>query len=305
MAGWEWSDVRCFLAVARSGSTSAAARQLGMNQTTCARRIAALERDLGVALFERLPAGYVLTAKARSLVPAAEAMEQAAGAFADGVAAIRRESERVIRVTAIDAIVDALVLPAVAKLQARRPDTRVELDLSQRLLDLSRGEADLALRASKLPPEDPTLVARRLATLRLSGYCGADYAANVTLPRSADELEAHPIIALEGPFVDWLRARGLGQQIVQVVATLPAVVTALRTRPGVGLLPRILADAQVGLVRCFDLPDEDAGLWLIYPERLRRKPEIRDFSRILSEQVDALRRSGHASGNEPQPGVTV
>lgn len=290
MGNWEWSDVRCFLAVARSGSTAAAARQLGINQTTCARRVGALERALGVSLFERLPGGYALTGDARRLLPSAEAMAQAALAFEEGVAGIRREAQKVIRVTAIDAIVDTVVLPAVATLQARRPDVRVELDLSQRVFDLVGGEADVALRASKSPPDDASLVARRLGTLRLSAYCAATYAERAAPPRSIQEFADHPIIALEGRFDQWYRRHGLGSRIIQVVATLPAVVACVRMGMGVALLPRILAEGEPGLVRCFDVPEEDAGLWLIYPERLRGKLEIREFSRAIAQQVEAILR---------------
>jgi len=288
MGNWEWSDVRCFLAVARSGSTTAAAKKLGMNQTTCSRRIAALENQLAVTLFERLPSGYVLTDQARRLLPAAEAMEQAALEFADGVAGIRREVEKVIKVTAVDAILDALVLPAVARLHGRCPDTRVEIDMSQRLLDIGAGEADVALRASKEAPTDPSLVARRLVTLQLCAYCSTDYAARGPVPASVEELASHPLIALDGPFTDWLRSRGLGGQIVQVAATMPAVVAAVRMNLGIALVPRIIAEFHPDLVQCFDLPDEAAGLWLIYPERLRSRPEIREFSRIIGEEVEAL-----------------
>ena len=150
----EWGELRHFLAVARGGSTLSASKILGVNQTTVARRVAALEEALGEKLFEKTAGGYRLTEVGSAMVQNAERVETEADAFARMVAQRSRKLLGMIRVTTNDVLADCLLTPWLREFTQRFPVVQVETIITDRRLDISRGEADIALRAntSKGPP---------------------------------------------------------------------------------------------------------------------------------------------------------
>src|SRR6476661_8297791 len=159
----DWNDLRHFLAVARTGSTLAAGRALRVSQTTAARRVAALEAELGLALFERRPGGYRLTPIGEALVEKAESVEASALLFADAAASQSREVSGTVRLTLEEIFAVTLLPPILRDLHDAWPGVRIELDTSEELRDLAAGAADVALRSVD-QPSGAGLVGRRLAT---------------------------------------------------------------------------------------------------------------------------------------------
>jgi DNA-binding transcriptional LysR family regulator len=197
----DWDDLRFFLAVARGGSTLAAARAMRVSQTTAARRVAALEEALGLALFERRQAGYALTPAGEALVASAEAVELAAGGFAGMAAAQARDSTGTVRITTIELYASTLLPPLLRDLHEAHPGIRIELDTADSLRDLAGGEADIALRAGKSEGWPAALVGRRFGPDPWTMYCSRDYAARHPRPLTQRDLKAHPIIGGGGGHV--------------------------------------------------------------------------------------------------------
>jgi len=283
---FDWNDLRFFAAVLEHGSTARAARAIGVDQTTVARRITALESSLGVELFEREQTGYRPTPAAQVLQPSVLAVASQMEQFAHEAATAMRRAKRRIRVTGEEYIMRRLVVAALTRFAAEYPDVQLEIDVSSDLRDLQAGEADVAVRASPEPVE-PWLVRRKLSDDPWAVYCSAAYAAAHGAPQTLEELADHPLVSLEVGLEE-ARAIGIEGSIRQVVRSVPAVEAVIRTGACVGPLPRVVADAAGDLSFCFPVPTASA-IWLVYPERLRRAPEVRALSRLIAE---AFQQSG-------------
>jgi DNA-binding transcriptional LysR family regulator len=289
---FDWNDLCHFLAVARSGSTLGAAKQLGVSQPTVVRRIATLEDALGAALFERRPSGYELSEVGRELLPHAEKVEAAVMGFGYASAAAARVQTQVIRVTAPENMAN-LVIPAIMQeFHRTHPSVQVQLITDDRRLDLNKGEADVALRAGSTP-DDPTLVARRLPDLAWGVYCSPVYAAQHGVPASAEEVAGHLLVGGEGiisnlPGLRWLDQIAPSGQVVWRCNTLTNLCTAIAGGLGVSVLPA-LAGTQAGLVRCFPVAELTAELWLVTRAELRGMPHVRAFMDCLANHMRRLR----------------
>jgi DNA-binding transcriptional LysR family regulator len=280
---WELGDIVYFLSVARAGSTLGGAQKLGVNQTTCARRIAALESALGVRLFDRNPSGYALTDAGRALLSSAEAIEASGDAFADMAGAIRRVGAGVIRVTAVDSIADLLLAPVASRFHALHPEVCVEIAVSGDIVDLRRGEADIAIRAG-VTPNDPQLVRRRLPDSLWALYATQDYVDRHGMPTFSTIL-THGVATLDGAPRD--AAIALGVNIVHVTNTIGALIAIVRGHGCVGAIPCVAGHAAADLIRCFDF--EASELWLVYPERLRGIAPVRALIDAIVAQAELLR----------------
>jgi len=293
----DWSDLRHFLAVARTGSTLAAARELGVNQTTCARRVAALETALGMTLFERGREGYRLVERARGLVAAAERVEAEVKAFLDDAAGAERRLSGTIKVTTNEPLANVVVARAVGDFRAVYPRVRVELIIADQRLDVARGEADVALRAGP-KPTDPCLVVRQLAVAGWAVYCGAGYAREHGRPAGPSDLPRHAIVSLDGPAGDWLAQVAPGAEVACRSNSLPNLCAMLKAGLGVSGLPCIVGDVEPELERCFKLDAFDGAVWLVYHERLRHQPHVRAFLDFLTSHV--LAKRALLAGEEPR-----
>lgn len=270
----DWDDLRFFLAVARTGSTIAASRALGVNQTTVSRRITQMEERLGSALFDRHREGYRLKPAAEPLVAIAEAAEMQARAFADLAGSLSRGLDH-LRVTTNEPLANVVLAPAIAAFRAQRPDVRIDVVITPRQLDLTRGEADIALRAAPQPTE-PDLIARRVGDAHWGVYCSRDYARFNGAPETLADLARHTLLMI--PDASGSR---LGELVPEARREYRDMVNDLcvsaRAGLGVASLPCVLGDTLPDFVRCFVQPEPVTPVWLVYPERLRGAVEVRAF----------------------------
>jgi DNA-binding transcriptional LysR family regulator len=286
----DWNDAQYFLAVAETGSTLSAAKQLRVSQTTVARRVAALEEALAVTLFERRRAGYALTPIGEALLPETRALKAAAASLAEAAAAHRRALGGTVRLTAEESYVVGFLPAMLRDLRHLHPDIVIELDATEEVRDLEAGAADVAIRVTK-SMDGGGLVGRRIGDDLWTVYCSRGYAAANIIPRNRRELAAHPLIGGGGGSIGqyygtWLRENGLASSIAMQHNTVSGLLSAVRSGLGLAALPCIVAELDDDFVRC--LPPAASGsreIWLVTHERLRRVPRVRIVMDFLGERL--------------------
>lgn len=286
-----WSDVRVFLAVLREGSTLAASRRLDMAQPTVARRIDALEHEIGLTLFERNTRGFHPTEVARALLPIAENFERAAEEFRDKAQGLK--ASRPIRVTAYQANFSPRITAIFSEFMALRPDVRFDFLPGVNMLDLMAGEADVALRITR-SDIDPDLICRKISTARFSLFGSPGYAEKHGLPSSPDDLSGHRLLNFQRDdvppaFHNWLVRHAAPDQIVMTFTEIELMHSAARAGQGLGLMNMRQVEGDPSLICCFDPPDELSAehVLLVSPDAYRRA-EVREFTKFFAPRYAAL-----------------
>jgi DNA-binding transcriptional LysR family regulator len=281
----DWDDVRYAVVVARCGSLAAAARQLGVDQTTVARRLRALETCVGTPLFERAKGLLTPTAAGGMLLERGLRMEREAAALSHLAADGEVEVGGTVRITAVDALSHYLA-KHLAELRGRHPALAVELIGSSRSLDLTRREADLAVRLAR--PQDGDLVVRRLGSLAygIYGPCGeAPPAAWQDARWVAYERSLAAV-----PEMRWL-AEMAGEtgdeRITFRCNNMDALATAVADGLGLAILPRFVGDGREA-ISCLSgtEPILRRDLWLVLPRELRDIPRIRAAADWLAQRFE-------------------
>ena len=287
----DWNDLRYFLAVAREGSTLAAARALRTSQTTVARRVAALERAIGFPVFDKRQAGYLLTPVGETLLARAEQVEAAASGFAEAAQAQARDVTGSVKITSEEVYALTLLAPLLPELHQLHPEIMIELDTTSAVRELGDGEADIAVRATKMQAAAAGLVGRQLCIDDWTLYCSRDYAERHGVPANVADLKNHAIIGGGGGnlwihYQAWLRSLGLEEQVAMHHATSGGLLAGVRSGFGIAVLPCIVGDADPDLVRCLP-PRDDHGrvLWLLTHERVRHTPRVRIVIDFLYERL--------------------
>lgn len=292
----DWDLLHCFLAVADSGSLSGAARQLKLSQPTVGRRMATLEAELQTRLFDRSGHALVLTAEGESLHESVRRME------AEALAASRRLSGRdvalsgSVRIACTEGIGAHWLTPALSGFQARYPEIDVELVVDNRTANLSRREADIAIRM-RLPemsaPLQTSLVGRRLGTLGIGVYASEGYLRQHGTPRAPADLMHHRIIGFDDgfggtEFQNWLPASAQGARQSFVSNSLLAQRAAIAAGLGIGICADILVQNAPAFVRILPgLPLRQPEVWLLYHADLRQSARIRATIDFLVEAVQS------------------
>src|SRR5262245_1332995 len=192
---FDWNDLRYFLAVAREGSTLSAAKALGVSQPTVQRRLAALEERIARKLVERHPTGYRLTELGKTLFPHALDVERSVAAFQRQLLSEGSELKGTLRVTCPEGMASRLLAPLIESFRLKYPALRVDLIMTDRRLDLAKGEAEVALRMHE--PGDEALVARKIADSPWAIYASQSYIERCGRPRRLEDLNLHAIIAFD------------------------------------------------------------------------------------------------------------
>lgn len=289
----DWNRIRAFLATAEAGSLSAAARALGLTQPTLGRQIAALERELGVALFERAGRGLVLTPTAAALLDHVRMMGEAAGRLALAATGQSQLIEGPIRITATEACAAHVLPPIIASLRAAYPGITVEIRATNRTTDLLRREADIAIR--NFDPREPELIARKVGADRGRAYATPGYLSKLGRPRSWDDLTEAEFVAFgdASDFIEGMRALGLPvtprQLPIQVDSYL--VHWKLVTQgAGIGFTTEAVGDAEP--LVCRVLPEAAPivfPVWLVTHRELHTSRRVRVVFDLLADAL-SLRR---------------
>lgn len=268
-----WDDLRVFLAVARTGSLSGAARSLGVNHSTVFRRIAGFEATLDVRLFERLPNGYALTLAGEETLGIVERIEADVATLDRTVTGQDLRLSGVVRITAIDMLAFWLLPDHLVRFHAAYPGIEIEMVVGNEALNLSRRETDIALRIGNTPPE--TLVGRRVGRLDFAIYGAPAYCA----ARPDTELSQHDWIGLDSAHAPLARRFEQFLPGVRPIIRSNSVACTIRlAKAGLGLavLPCAIAGQKPGLIRIAEVPDTfGLDLWLLTHEDLRHTARIR------------------------------
>jgi len=282
----DWGHLRFFLELARTGSLSSAARRLGVDRNTVARRVAALEEELGLPLFERGPQGWTRTAAGDDLSELAGRVEADVLALARRADARDRALAGSVRLTTASHLSARLLVPAVPQLRERHPGLVLEIAADQRAFDLTRREADLAMRLGR--PRDTGLVTRKLSDVAFRLYASPAYLAGRRGPVdfATDRFVGFDDSLAGVPQERWLEKMGPERQVVFRSNTTFSLAEAARLGVGVACLPCYLADGDPGLRRLDGPEPVDHELWLLVHGELRRTPRVRAVIEWLDEVVE-------------------
>lgn len=266
-----WDDLRIALAVARTGTVSAAAETLGVHHATVIRRIDGLEQQLGVKLFQRHPRGYALTEAGQAMLKVAGDADERFAQLAAQIAGGGDRIEGELVVTSLPELAD-VVMPRLIRLMRQHPGLRLNYVTDVRLFRLDAGEAHVAIRAGSQPTE-PDYVVRTIGTVRQPVYASPGY---VAAHGTVADLEGHPLAlpgpqARNAPLMRWLQGRVEPAHVVLTANEDSAREAVIRAGLAIGPLSPSRAE---GLVEVMALPEWESRLWLVTHVDLHRTPKV-------------------------------
>ena len=274
-----WELYRSFLSVLNEGSLSGAARALGVAQPTVGRHVAALEKSLGLALFTRSQIGLMPTEAALSLRSYAEAMQSTAAALERAAASQGMGVRGTVRVTASDVIGVEVLPPIIASLRDEHPDLVLELVLTDRMQDLLRREADIAVRMAR--PRQELLVARRVGQIELGLHAHQRYLSRHGTPNTMADLANHALIGFDQTTA-FIRSAGKGlsgwrrEAFAMRTDNNLAQLALIRSGAGIGVCQAAIARRDDSIVRLFTRQFSlQMETWITMHEDLRNSPRCR------------------------------
>ncbi|MCP1171687.1 LysR family transcriptional regulator [Ralstonia chuxiongensis] len=268
------ADLEIVLAMVRTGTLAAAGERLGVDASTVFRSLQRIERGLGATLFARSRTGYLAGDLAQALAEQAEQVESALEAARSAVHAVPDQVSGTVRITTTDTILVGMVAPALKALQAEHPNLSYDLRVGNELASLTRRDADIAVRATRRPPQH--LVGKHIGSIRVGLYAGrtsgityADVEAGRTQWFAIDD--AIP----DHPSVSWRKRHFPKVMPTYFVNSLQIAAEMVGMGMGVGILPVVMAQERSDLVALRDLQDANQSeLWLL------THPESRHLRRI-------------------------
>lgn len=284
-----WDDFRLIKAIADAGGLTGAAAALGVNHSTVFRRLGQIEDQLGHALFERRKTGYVATSAGEEMTALASRIDDDVTAFGRRLAGRDLAPSGELRITTTDTLYLHVLLPIFAAFRAAHPLIRLDIVIASQTLNLSRRDADVAIRASDSPGE--TLVGRRIATLSWAVYARAD--APTTEEEAADPrlLFRRDWVALGDPLgyvkaARYVRDHVPAERIALRSSAVLGLTEAVERGIGIGPLPCFIADQRPGLVRLLPPdPDFSTGLWILTHPDIRHAPRVRAFMDFVGGEL--------------------
>ncbi|WP_353230987.1 LysR family transcriptional regulator [Novosphingobium sp.] len=284
----DWDDVRSFLAIARARTLSGAARDLGVRQSTMSRRLEALEARAGARLLQKTASGFELTALGEAVLGNAERMEAEAIAVERMVQGRDVALSGVVRLTTVEIIANLLIPGAAMRLHAKYPAITLDVLSESRTLNLSKREADIAIRMTRF--EGNQLVSRRMAVAASALYASAGYVAkhgrNPADPGHAVVTVLEDQAHMAEP--QWLAARLPDARVALRSNSRDAQMAAMRAGLGLAYLPCFLAEGHADVVRIDDGgPPRD--VWLGVHADLRHMPRIRAVIDALDAEFAVAR----------------
>jgi DNA-binding transcriptional LysR family regulator len=291
---FDWDDLKHLLAVARHGSTLAAGRALGVDQSTVQRRLAELERRLGQALVQRQPSGYRLTEFGQALLPHAQRVEQAVTVFEQQVATAAATVAGVIRVTCPEPIVFRLTQSKLLdRFRARHPALEVHFVMSDKTIDLAKGEADVALRSGDT--DDGELVGRKIGDSIWAVYASRGYIDRHGQPKQIEALAQHALVGFDDSMARhriaaWLHKVAPNATYAARSNSVLGLVYSVKAGMGIAPLPIALGDAEPDLVQVIGPVADLTRIWrLLTTPELRHTPRVAAFFDFIVSEIDTLR----------------
>lgn len=294
----DWNLVKTFVNVAERGSLASAAEALGLAHATVARHVQALEATLGVALFDRRAQGLKLNAAGQRVLTAAGDMRSSAQAFELATHAVRSAGAGLVRITATEFLVDVFPeLLAPLRQSGDKSGTALQLLISNELLNLLEGEADIAIR--HVPPQQQDLVCRRLAGLPLGLYASRAYLDEWGEPTLAAASE-HRFIDSVSPLRVQREAKRRGielrkEQFVFRSDHFAGRLSGALSGWGIAVVPVHVARKHGELVQVLhDMPGMELDMWLVGRQDVRSTPYLRTAFATSGDTLNRFVASLHA-----------
>ncbi|PTM38889.1 LysR family transcriptional regulator [Bosea sp. 124] len=300
-ANLAWDDFRLVKAIADHSGLTGAAAALSVNHSTVFRRLGQIEEHVGLQLFERRKTGYVATAAGVEMAALAGRVEEDVAAFSRRLAGRDVAPSGELRVTTTDTLYLNLLLPIFAAFRAAHPAIRLDIVIGNQPLNLSKRDADIAIRASDAPGE--TLVGRRLATLNWAIYGRAGDGPAPPDANGPASLFARDWVALGDQLghvkaARYVRDKVAPERIALKSSAVLGLAEAVEQGLGIGPLPCFIADQRPGLVRLLPPdPDFSTGLWILTHPDIRNAPRVRAFMDFVGGEL-AKRRGLIEGTNE-------
>lgn len=291
---FDWNQVRAFLATVEEGSFSAAARALGQTQPTLSRQITALEEALAVTLFERGPRGMRPTGAALELVEHVRAMGEAAQRISLTASGQANSVDGYVSITSTDLVATYFLPPALERLRTIAPKLQIEIIASNSVRDLTKREADIAIRHGR--PDQPDLIARLLGETSAHLYAAPAFLDRVGRPQTAEEVRRLDFVGFERDprILEFLRELGLDLTPESFRVTSesgPAYLALIRQGFGIGVVTRDMVGFCPDLEPVFPaLPHIPVPVWLVTHRELNTSRKIRLVYDTLAEELGKLWR---------------
>lgn len=286
---FDWTRARAFLVTTQTGSLTAAADALGTTQPTISRQIAALEEELGVALFERVGRGLELTPGGLDLVEHAQAMGEAANKLSLAATGQSEQLAGQVCITATE-VMAAFELPTIIRgLRTAYPGIEIEVIASNSTSDLKRREADIALRGFR--PTQPDLIASRACSRRAHLYAAPSYMKGLNAPRTPADLQQAQFLGFDRRDTMIKAMREYGFDLSP--ANFPVITEShlvqwemIKQGVGIGFMMESIGDAEDRVERVLpDQPSFDAEIWLVAHRELKTNRRIRTVFDFLARAL--------------------
>ena len=284
------ADVALFRAIASVGSLSAAARQMGATPMSVSRRLAGLEAELGARLFHRTTRSLSLTPEGEAFLPHAVTLTEARDSALDSVSSGRSGLSGVLKITAPNVIGHSVVVPVVAELIADNPALRVDLTLSDGIIDIATAGLDVAVRVAVMKSSD--IIATKVADNPFTLIASPGYVARFGAPSTTEDLAGHPCIKLHAmdtwPFTrsgEIYRVRITGPLSA---STVDAVRAACIAGVGIALLTywdvyKQIEQGELERIVLSDVKPLEVGIWAVFPTRTQMPARGEGLYRRLCE----------------------
>jgi DNA-binding transcriptional LysR family regulator len=277
VADLEWSDFKVILALSRGGSVAAAGRILGVDSSTVSRRLAAAEEAFGAVLVLRGGREFLFTHEGQTALRVAEVMETSILSATASIKASKLSIEGKVKITTVGTFFHFLN-PLCAILHKQHPNLHVEIDDTDKMVNLAAGEADIGLRFAM--PTEPDLIARKAFDLGWCVYASKDYAAQYGLPKTESELRDHRLILftesrhhLKG--FAWMEQFKTDEERFARVNTTSVALRSVLSGIGIAAMPCYEEDQHTNIVRVFPEPFHFQTAYIVYHESMRDTARIR------------------------------
>ncbi len=280
----DWDDLRYVHAVRRSGSLGAAAKLLAVDKATVSRRVGALERHLGVRLFDRKPSGYALTPHGERVLAAANEIEQRVAGLETDLSEARGDVSGRVYLTVPQFFATELLLPALPAFRVAYPTVEIVLNASSAVLNVAQRHAEVGLRNMK--PNQMSVTTKRVGVLGMALYASRGYVAKRGEPRTPADFAKHDVIAWDRAITfahafQWVNVSGA--RVAVRVNDAAVMRDAACASLGVSELPCLIGDARPDLVRLAHFGTSIDEIYAVAPGELRTSGRVRAVIGLLAD----------------------